>query len=127
MKNYYKLIGSTEENFNKTIECIEEEIATIKVLLTTDYFDENAEPSEIIRSLDESLKRFNDYLIDINVLFTTATYNTLALQNKEDYEFTNIEMFAELLITEISYKNNAYCDIYEKYKEIIDEIKKSLQ
>ena len=126
MKNYYKLIGTTEENFNKTIEGIEKEIATIKVVLTTDYFDENIEPSEIIKSLDESLKRFNDYLIDINVLFTTATFHTLALPNKEDYEFTNIEFFAELLITEISYKNNAYCEIYEKYKEFANAIKETL-
>lgn len=126
MKNYYKLIGSTEENFNKTIEGIEKEIATIKVVLTTDYFDESIEPSEIIKSLDESLKRFNDYLIDINVLFTTATFHTFALQNKEDYEFTNIELFAELLITEITYKNNAYCEIYEKYKEFYNSIKETL-
>lgn len=126
MKNYYKLIGSTEENFNKTIEGIEKEIATIKVVLTTDYFDESIEPSEIIKSLDESLKRFNDYLIDINVLFTTATFHTFALQNKKDYEFTNIELFAELLITEISYKNNAYCEIYEKYKEFSNSIKETL-
>ena len=126
MKNYYKLIGSTEENFNKTIEGIEKEIATLKVIMTTDYFDESIEPSEIIKSLDESLKRFNDYLIDINVLFTTATFHTFALQNKEDYEFTNIELFAELLITEISYKNNAYCEIYEKYKEFSNSIKETL-
>ena len=102
------------------------EIATIKVVLTTDYFDESIEPSEIIKSLDESLKRFNDYLIDINVLFTTATFHTFALQNKEDYEFTNIELFAELLITEITYKNNAYCEIYEKYKEFANAIKETL-
>ena len=46
MKNFIKLINSTEENFNNTIAGIENEIKTIKKLLSDDYYNEDIDYGE---------------------------------------------------------------------------------